>query len=171
MVVRRRLDLNGKAIAFLTTTVVDWKPILTQKPIPEIIRTQLFETAKFYNAHVVAYVIMPSHIHFLIDFDRIEKMPKFMWSFKTLTSRKIKETANQDFIREYMNKGKFHFWKPRYDDLIIVSEKQLRIKLDYIHNNPVKAKLVDVAGDWEYSSARNWLDGVSGPLPVRKDLL
>jgi hypothetical protein len=56
--------------------------------------------------------------------------------------------------------GRFVFWKQRFDDLVIWLEKQFRIKVDYIHNNPVKAGLVERAVDYPYSSARDWLTGI-----------
>lgn len=33
---------------------------------------------------------------------------------------------------------------------------QFNIKLNYIHNNPVKKELVDSPEKWEYSSYRFW---------------
>jgi hypothetical protein len=44
----------------------------------------------------------------------------------------------------------------RYDELIITSERMLKIKINYIHFNPVKAGLVEKAEDWEFSSAGNY---------------
>ena len=41
----------------------------------------------------------------------------------------------------------------------IFSEKFLRTKLDYIHDNPVKAGWVEKAEDYLYSSASNYILG------------
>lgn len=50
----------------------------------------------------------------------------------------------------------------RFDDFVIESEDTLQVKIEYIHNNPVKAGLVDRPEQWEFSSARNYiLDGHS----------
>ena len=53
------------------------------------------------------------------------------------------------------------FWQERFDDLVIKSDKQFRIKLKYIHYNPVKDNLVKDPSDWPYSSFLDWknLDG------------
>jgi len=61
------------------------------------------------------------------------------------------------------------FWKPRFDDLIIWSEKQFRIKVNYIHNNPVKAGLVERPIDYAFSSATDWLLDKPGLVPVDKE--
>ena len=38
------------------------------------------------------------------------------------------------------------------------SEKVIKQKIDYIHNNPVETGFVTKAIDWKYSSARNFQD-------------
>jgi hypothetical protein len=45
---------------------------------------------------------------------------------------------------------------PRFDDEVIQNEAMLLTKLDYIHNNPVKAGLVENPEDYRFSSARNY---------------
>ena len=45
-------------------------------------------------------------------------------------------------------------WASRFDDVAIFSESQFRVKLDYIHNNPVKAGLAKTPEGYPYSSAR-----------------
>ncbi|MCP4569837.1 MAG: hypothetical protein GY841_19835 [FCB group bacterium] len=60
-------------------------------------------------------------------------------------------------------------WKRRFDDVIIVSEEQFNIKLQYIHNNPVKADLVDELTNWPFSSARAWLLNEPGDIEIVKD--
>ena len=47
-------------------------------------------------------------------------------------------------------------WQSRYDRVAINTDKVLRVKLDYIHNNPVRAKIVQHPEDYLYSSARNY---------------
>jgi len=56
-----------------------------------------------------------------------------------------------------------------FDDLVISSEKQFRIKLEYIHNNPVKAGLVTTALDYPHSSARNWVGEGKELVEIDKD--
>jgi hypothetical protein len=62
-------------------------------------------------------------------------------------------------------------WKDRFDDLVIESEETLRVKIEYIHNNPVRAALVSDPEDWRYSSARNYLRDDHSILPVATDWL
>jgi hypothetical protein len=62
-------------------------------------------------------------------------------------------------------------WKDRFDDLVIDSEQTLRVKIEYIHNNPVRAGLASNPEDWKYSSARNYLSDDHSILPVATDWL
>jgi hypothetical protein len=55
--------------------------------------------------------------------------------------------------------GRKGIWNPRFDDVAICSEKQFRVKLHYIHTNPVKAGLVKSDVDYPWSSAAVWLNG------------
>ena len=53
------------------------------------------------------------------------------------------------------------FWQYRFDDVYIYSEDIYRIKLNYIHYNPIKAGLVNKPEDWLYSSVNFYLKGQS----------
>jgi len=48
-------------------------------------------------------------------------------------------------------------WTPRFDDIAIYTGEQFRVKLNYIHNNPVKAGLAVSPEDYRFSSAGAWL--------------
>ena len=164
MVVRKRFKLSGSAIAFITTTVFEWKPILTQNNLVEILIKELQYISNLDTISILSYVIMPSHIHLLLGFSKIESLSKTIQMFKSLTSREVKELQVPELI-----KNDHKLWKPRFDDLIITSEKQLKIKMEYIHNNPVKARLVTNAEDWKYSSAVDWLTNQKGLVKIDKE--
>ena len=125
---------------------------------------------------------MPSHLHALLGFRQIELLSKFMQSFKILSAKRIKELLLDDggadvdspwanrpqFLDQLFTDGKFRLWQPRFDDVVITSQEQFKVKLDYIHHNPVKAGLIDRAEDWEYSSAGDWLSDRAGVIAIDK---
>ena len=162
MVLRKRLDLKGEALVFVTTTVVEWKSILDKPIVSKIIIEEYIKTMELYNVKMIGYVIMPSHIHTLLSFKEIEVLSKFMQCFKSITSRKIKK------LKLIELEGLNNIWKPRFDDLIITTEKQYKIKLEYIHNNPIKDSLAKNLEDWVLSSAKDWYSDVKGPIPIDK---
>ncbi len=62
----------------------------------------------------------------------------------------IKEAKGIEYQRRKL-------WIKRFDDQVIRNEKMFWTKLKYIHNNPVKAGLVEKVEDYKYSSARNYV--------------
>ena len=117
---------------------------------------------------IAAYVVMPSHAHALIGLREVGHLSEFMRSFKSLAARRIRPLLSAEMLPAFERGSKFQFWKPRFDDLIIRSEKQFRIKTDYIHNNPVKAGLVKRSAEYVLSSAGDWLTGELGIITVDK---
>jgi len=92
-----------------------------------------------------------------------ESISDFMRDFKKFTSKTIKENLKDDGYNSTVKKlielsdmGKFKFWMDRFDDVIVLNEKIMETKLNYIHYNPVKAGLVKEITDWKYSSSRNY---------------
>ena len=62
------------------------------------------------------------------------------------------------------NKG-FQFWQQHNHPLILNTNKLIEQKLNYIHNNPVKAGFVDKPEDYLYSSARDYV-GIKGLIDI-----
>lgn len=59
-------------------------------------------------------------------------------------------------------------WNKGYDRQEIYSNEVFNQKLEYIHYNPVKKKLVTKAENWKWSSAIDYLTERNSPLPVQK---
>lgn len=164
MVIRRRLNINGPAVVFVTTTVFDWQPVLIQEPVAKIIIQELQNIQKLFSLSILSYVIMPSHVHLLLGIPEIKRLSKIIQGYKGVTSRQVKKMSINE-LRE----NDYKLWKPRFDDLIIHSEKQLSIKIEYIHSNPVKAGLVQQSENWLYSSAVDWLTNRKGLIKIDKE--
>ena len=59
---------------------------------------------------------------------------------------------------EYNNNNKyFQFWQQNNKPIELFSNPVIDQKLEYLHQNPVKAGIVDFAEDYRYSSARNYV--------------
>jgi len=140
----------------------------------------LIESLRFvlveHKARLMAYVIMPSHIHFVIAMPVGEHISDLMRDFKKFTSTKIRQQLEQNGEQSRLERlrtnalGKknqvFKLWQDRFDDLVLDNEKTLITKIEYIHNNPVKAGLVEEAEQWEFSSAGNYEGSAHSHLDV-----
>jgi len=169
MAVRKRLNITGTALIFITTTVRRRIPVFKDHKLANLVVRQLKETADFYMTSIVGYVLMPSHLHVMLGFKKAELSSRFMQSFKIITSKRLKSLLSQSYLDIFSHNGEFRFWIPRFDELVITSKKQFDIKLNYIHNNPVKAGLAKDAVEYEFSSAKDWLTEYSGLLAVDKE--
>lgn len=169
MVLRRRLDLTGPALVFITTTIKDWKPVFESEVCVSVAVQTLRKSIEIERLSLFGYVFMPSHVHFLIGFPEIQRMSTVVGDFKRLTSRRIKPLLSPIEMAQFEGASGFALWMPRFDDVLIYSEEQFRVKLNYIHENPVRATLVTSPERYRYSSATDWLGGETGILPIDKD--
>ena len=73
---------------------------------------------------------------------------------------KIEQRENYlSVFREKASKRSNHrVWDEHSRSIPIWSEEMFSEKLNYIHNNPVKAKLVDKPEDYKFSSAKNYVN-------------
>lgn len=98
------------------------------------------------------YVIMPNHVHILIETTRPNSLSRFM---QCLTS---------GYARYYRRRygGIGHVWQGRYRSIPIEAELYYLQCAQYIEMNPVRANLVKNPIDYHWSSASKqpmpWLD-------------
>jgi len=140
---------------FITTSFRDHNPWGNINGVYEIlvkaIAYQLIET----DSKLVAYVLMPSHLHAIL-FINGKTLSNLIRDFKKYTAQKaLFDICGMQLI-----------WQQRYDRQIIISEKVLLTKINYIHMNPVKAGLVKEPQDWKWPSAGDYFNGCKGPLDV-----
>lgn len=166
MAVRKKLKLKGRAVIFVTTTTNNWIPVFNNPTAADIVLDTLNTNLENFSAMILGFVIMPNHFHGLICMKNIAELSRFMQSFKIISSKRIKSDCPDWLVSRLIENKVYRLWKPRYDDQAIVSERQFKIKLDYIHTNPLRAGLVEKETDWNYSSAKDWLLGIKGRIPV-----
>lgn len=163
---RRLFDKLG-CTYFITTTVMNFDSIFSLGRKYNMI---LIDSLKYMinenHVELFAYVIMPSHVHLVLYVPVGESVINCMRNFKRYTSGEITKLVQQE-KRKYLlerlienavfsRAQKHKVWMDRFDDLIITTERMMGIKINYIHNNPVKAGLVEKPEDWEFSSVRNY---------------
>jgi REP element-mobilizing transposase RayT len=99
----------------------------------------------FHNERyeLFAWCVMPNHVHALVH---IWDWPlsKMLQNWKSITAVKANRILNRSG----------EFWQREYWETFMRSEEQERTAIRYIENNPVKAKLCQLAEEWPFSSAR-----------------
>ncbi|HEY6951139.1 MAG TPA: transposase [Bacteroidota bacterium] len=84
-----RWDQNN-SIYFLTFCTFDRKPYLHRGLIPGMIIDNLIFYAKRLN-ELIAYTVMPDHVHLLAAVAKVEHMSDYLRDFKKHTSKEIKK--------------------------------------------------------------------------------
>lgn len=93
--------------------------------------------------HLHAWVVMPNHVHVLLTVFNRHSLPVIVKSWKSFTGRAINQLLGRQGS----------VWMSDYWDRYVRDETHYRRVVDYIHQNPVKAGLVDRAECWRWSSA------------------
>jgi putative transposase len=132
-----------------------------------------------FGFRLLAYVIMPHHLHLVVQPSSKGNISEIMRDFKKHTAREIIERLEKEGRAEVLDvfcnaaaryhpneNRKYQVWEDRFDDVALYSEKVLRAKIDYIHNNPVRGGLADSPTEYLYSSARNYHFGDQSTIRV-----
>ncbi len=87
---------------------------------------------------------------------------------RKLRAKKARKTSQLSLAFPDEPKLPRRFWQRRYFDMNIYTRYKFRQKLDYIHANPVKEKLIEHPKDWPWSS---WPAYVGKPALLPIDFL
>jgi putative transposase len=109
----------------------------------------LNEFASKTGTKIWAYCLMDNHFHLLLEPDRNQSLGKCLHG---ATFRYA-----QYFNQKYDRSGRL--WQNRYFSCPVDKEEYLWAVVRYIENNPVRAKIVDKAESWEWSSAKAHIMG------------
>ena len=105
-----------------------------------------------------AWVVMPNHVHLLLTLDEDDDVPSFLRRLKPAFAKTVlTRWAELDapILSKIQDKsGRTRFWQPGggYDRNIFTRD-EFAEKVRYIHDNPVRAGLVEKATEYRWSSA------------------
>jgi len=148
---------------YITAVTKDRLPVFRTDTIKVITCKALDEARRSGGFAIYAYVLMPDHLHAITD--SILKPSKVLQYINGIISRRVidhlKEHGHNASLlklrRESGARGhKYSLWEHHNNTLPIFSEDMLMQKVNYIHQNPVRARMVDCAEDYRWSSVRIW---------------
>jgi putative transposase len=98
------------------------------------------------------FVIMPDHLHLMLTPGSQTSLERAVQLIKGGSLHRIHKERG----------GRMEIWQAGFHDWTIRDVEDWRAKANYIHMNPVKARLCERVEDWPYSSAcsKLALDGV-----------
>lgn len=115
-----------------------------------------FEAEVLPHCELLAYCLMPNHFHFLVYTNEKSIIPLKIGSL-TLTAlsngfRLLLSSYAKGINIQQGNSGSLFRQKTKYKLLEVDSKNYSFTCFNYIHQNPMKAKLVDKMENWPYSS-------------------
>lgn len=157
---------------FLTFTAVGWVDIFTRKACRDIVIDSFKYCIKNKGMRLHAYVIMDSHIHCILSAKEntsglsaiIRDMKKYITNTLLKFLLKSKKESRRDWLKTVFmyhakynkNNTTYQLWQQNNCPKILLHPRFTRQKLNYIHQNPVAAGIVDDENAYLYSSARNY---------------
>ena len=169
-----------RVLYFTTSTVIDWVDIFTRPSYRHIIVDSLSYCQSHKGLIIYAWVLMSHHLHMIVDTNDDNMVGDVLRDFKKFTNKKILKVLEQDehesrrewLLDRFWFAGandkrikNYRFWQEGNHVEEIYTMEFLMQKLNYIHQNPVRAEIVAKPEDYLYSSALNYA-GEKGLLNV-----
>ncbi len=172
----KRYDLPNH-IHELTFSCYKRLPLLVSERTNLYLSKSVITACEKLDYSVIAYVFMPTHVHILVrpnrysysisDFLRLVKQPVARMEISYLKRYEPEKLV----LLSTEKKPKYLFWlRGGGFDRNVTDIDCLNHSMNYIHNNPVRKGLVTNALDWKWSSAKDWLTGDRGEIPIDKKL-
>lgn len=115
----------------------------------------LLKYSSHYHVSLLAYCLMPNHYHLIARQETEGSISRFL------------QTTFNAFV-QYYNVSESHsgtlFQGPAKSTVVDTDEYLLQA-IRYVHTNPVSAKLVKRASDWEFSDCSVWVGDSEALFP------
>ena len=165
--------------AYYFTSVAHHRlPIFQTDEIKQILCDAISEVRSKHGILILAFVIMSDHAHLLVYSEKA--MSDALRLLNGVAARRIIQYLKESGFESSLFKlrgetrernHKHSVWQHHPDSLEIFGEDTFRQKVEYIHQNPVKAGLVEKPIDYKFSSARMWKARANEDEPLLTDHL
>ena len=150
---RARYQETGE-FHFLTFSCYRRRAYLAAAAARELFEDALERVRRRYLLAVAGYVVMPEHVHLLVNEPRCALLSRAIQALKLSVSMRSRERP---------------FWQAHYYDFNVSTHRKFVEKLRYIHRNPVCRGLVAKAEDWKWSSFRHYQTGMRGTVEIESE--
>lgn len=117
----------------------------------QVLYSKLIMPLKDRLVDIIAYCLMPTHIHLILQETQDNGIPIFMSI--------IQNSYARCFNIKHNRKGPL--WEGQYKKVLVENDNQLLHLTRYIHLNPVTAYIVNKPDDYLYSSYKEYLNMIN----------
>jgi putative transposase len=164
---------NKEGIHFISFAVVEWVDVFTRKEYRDIVVDSLKYCQQARGLQIYSWCIMSNHVHLIVSAKQND-LSDILRDFKKYTAKEIIRAitshsgeSRKDWMLEIFRKAggsnsrnaTHQFWRQDNQPKELFSLGFSNEKLDYVHNNPVTAGIVEKAEEYLYSSAKDYYEG------------
>jgi putative transposase len=161
---------NKGGVHFITFAVVEWVDVFTRSLYKDILLDSIRHCQAKKGLELYAWCLMTNHFHMMASAKNWD-LSGILRDFKKYTSKKIVESIEENpgesrrewMLRLFKEAGQLNsrnkdtqFWRQDNHPVELYSPSFIAQRLDYIHNNPVAAGIVERPEHYLYSSARDY---------------
>lgn len=164
---------------FITFAVVYWIDLFIRNEYKDIMLDSWRYCQANKGLEIYSWCIMSSHVHMIVAThgDPLEDIMRDMKKHTSVAFKNAIKNHPAESRREWMlalmekagtansQNVNFQLWQQDNHPIMLFDQKILHQKLNYIHDNPVVAGIVDRPEDYSYSSARDYY-GIKGLLEI-----
>ncbi|HVW16306.1 MAG TPA: transposase [Mucilaginibacter sp.] len=166
---------------FITFSVIEWIDVFNRECYKEILTDSIKFSIANKGLTVHAWVIMPNHVHMIVSAKPEHELMGIIRDIKKFTSRMIIKAIEdnvQESRKHWMlwlfksagsknsNNNEYQFWQQDNHPIELTTDGMIGQRLNYLHENPVKAGLVWEPADYKYSSAIDYYKQESGLIEI-----
>ncbi|MBS1617209.1 MAG: transposase [Bacteroidetes bacterium] len=159
---------------FVTFAVNGWVDVFTRNVYRDIFCESVSYCQANKGLELYAWVLMTNHVHMIIGSAGTPAISDIVRDLKKYTSVHITRAIianDQESRKEWMlnifgrsaadsiKHEKYLFWQENYHPVQLSNADIFKQKMDYIHDNPVRAGFVFEAPHYLYSSATDFCGG------------
>lgn len=161
---------DKEGIHFVTFAVTEWVDVFTRREYRDIVLDSIRHCQKNKGLVLHVWCIMSNHLHLAVSAVN-NNTSDILRDFKKFTSKQIikaiqdhpGESRKAWMLKIFSEAGiansrnkEYQFWRQDNHPIELYSAAFTNKKIDYMHENPVVAGIVDKAEEYLYSSARDY---------------
>ncbi len=168
---------NDTPAYYLTSVAKDRLPVFRQPALRELVCKALDEARRSADLLLFAYVVMPDHLHAVLGSEL--KPSKIVQYVNGIIARRVIDyLKDQGYLTSlaklaHADRGRgyrYSLWDHHSNMKRLAHEDVFIQKVNYLHQNPVRAGLVEQAQEYRWSSARCWARNPLEDEPLLVDM-
>ena len=142
---------------FVTSVTWERRPVLRSEHAAKLFLDTLFSYRDRGFFQLYEFVVMPDHIHLMLA-------PK-----ATLALERVMQFIKDGYSHRYGKEtgSRIEIWERSFTNHRIRDERDYETHRDYIHLNPVRARLVESPADCPYTSAHEGFSLDTAPQQLK----